>query len=107
VKCEAETWLTEDDWYLVAFYQRVSDQYFNQTPMGAEKGAPPVITPRLEGYEAALRLYRYPRAHWAWLVDGAVVLHRLVNEGTAKFPWLRETGKRFHELTPEDLLDGD
>ena len=58
---EAEFVLTPEDWRLVEFYQRVADQWINQTPMGVDKG-PPILTPRLEGYEAALRLHGYPRS---------------------------------------------
>jgi hypothetical protein len=77
VKCQAETWLTTDDWVVVGFFQRVSDQYINQAPMGTEKGKPPVVTPRLEAYEVALRAHRYPRELWGWLMDATRTLHNL------------------------------
>ena len=106
MKCEAQRWLTAEDWELIEFYSCVSDQWFNQTPMGGAKGQPPVLTPRLEGYEAALRIYGYDRALWPWLVRGASMLHGLVH-GSDKVNWLRETGKQVYEVEPEDVADGE
>lgn len=91
--------LTPEDWYLVGFYTRVADQYTNQTPMGTEKG-PPVLTPRLEGYAAALRLHRYQRADWSWLVEGASYLHRVVH-GQERI----DRYALWQEMKLEDFLD--
>lgn len=74
--------------------------------MGGAKGEPPILTPRLEGYEAALRIYGYPRSEWAWLVQGAATLHALVH-GLDRVNWLLETGKQTQQITPEDVADGD
>jgi hypothetical protein len=93
--------LTPDDWRIVRFYERVSDQFINQAPMGVEKGPVP-LTPRLEGYEAALRLYGYPETQWEFLVDGALMLHRLV-QGVDVVLWEYEMGKARHQVRPEDV----
>lgn len=61
---------------MIQFFRCVESQYINQTPMGAGRDTPPLLTPRLEGYEAALRLHRYPRELWEWLTHWAQVLHR-------------------------------
>ena len=98
--------LTSKDWAAVNFYRRVSDQYINQTPMGAGKNRPPVLTPRLEGYEAALRVGSYPRHLWEWLMDTAAMLHRLVRE-IDTVDWHMELGKSLRDVTPEDVTDGD
>jgi hypothetical protein len=92
--------LTVEDWRIVRFYERVADQFF-KAPMGVEKGAVP-LTPRLEGYEAALRLYGYPESEWEFLVDGAVMLHRLVRK-LDKVMWEFELGKPESAVRPEDV----
>ena len=74
--------------------------------MGGAHGRPPVLTPRLEGYEAALRVGDYPRHLWEWYMDTAALLHRLFHK-IEKVEWLIETGKSFHAVTPEDVADGD
>ncbi len=76
----AARYLTGEDWQLIEFYQLVHDQYINQTPMGTGPGSPLIMTPRLEGYEAALRMHGYPAEHWPWLAHWAAVLHRLVHK---------------------------
>jgi hypothetical protein len=104
IKCQAETWLTSDDWLIVGFYQRVADQYINQPDLRIGKDIP-VLTPRLEGYEAVLRVSRYPREMWQTLMDGAAMLHRLVQR-MDRVDWPRETGKTLATVRPEDI-DGD
>ncbi len=84
-RCNATDNLTDTDWYLVEFYRTVADQYINQTPMGAGEGQPMHLTPRLEGYEAALRIGGYPRELWRWLTHWAKVLHRF-HRGLEKLP---------------------
>lgn len=96
-RCEANDVLTADDVYLLGFYRLVSDQYINQTPMGAGKDHPMVTTPRLEGYEAALRLYEYPREHWAWLTTWAIALHRF-HKGLDELTLLE-----WQTITPESV----
>ena len=98
--------LTPSDWVLIGFYRRVADQYINQTPMGMKEG-PPITTPRLEGYEAALRLYGYPKCEWSGLVDGAVMLHRLAGDNKRVLAFLHSQGLRYQDIQPEDVIDGD
>ena len=105
-RCEALLVLTPSDWVLIGFYRRVADQYINQTPMGVKDG-PPITTPRLEGYEAALRLYGYDRCEWSGLVDGAVMLHRLAGDSKRVLAFLHEQGLRYQDIQPEDVIDGD
>lgn len=85
-RCEARTHLTDDDWYLIDFYRTVQDQYINQGDM---EGGGALTTPRLEGYEAALRLGGYPKELWAWLTHWAHQLHRF-HRGTEKLPKTKE-----------------
>lgn len=89
--------LTVADWYLLDFYRVVEAQYINQTPMGAGKDSPPLLTPRLEAYEAALRMHGYPRDHWAWLSHWAFILHRL-RHGLEKL-----TGRELRAITPANV----
>jgi len=63
--------LTAKDWYAVGFYRRVALQYVNQ---GSTKEGKTVLTPRLEGFRAALDVYEYARADWPWLTDWASFL---------------------------------
>ena len=105
-RCEAVAWLTETDWYLIRFYQSVQDQYINQTPMGAGKDNPLILTPRIEAYEVALRAYGYPRELWAWLLHWGQALHRL-HRKLDEVRWYDETGKSLTEIRPEDVTDGD
>ena len=79
IRCVAEEVLDEAEWYIIVFFQRVQDQYINQTPMGTSDGTV-ICTPRLEGYEAALRLYEYPREDWAVLIDYATLLTWVYDE---------------------------
>ena len=90
-RCQAEAFLTDEDWVIVRFYCLVADQYVNQAPMGTG-GGPPRLTPRLEAYEAVLRLHRYPESLHGWLSDGAVTLARLL-VGTDVVNWPVEFGK--------------
>lgn len=103
--------LTPEDWYLLGFYRRVADQWTNAAPMGTEKGAPPVLTANLPGYEAALRLYGYDPEDWPWLVDGAQMLHRIAHgidgRGALRRDCWRLLRRHFDTLTPEDVSDGD
>jgi hypothetical protein len=95
-RCEARLYLTADDWRLVQFYLLVADQVV--AGMGDSM-------PRLEGYEAALRLYGYGEDEWPWLVAGAQMLHRLL-AGQDDVQWHAECGKPYREIGPEDV-DGD
>lgn len=69
--------------------------------MGTKDGKP-LITPRLEAFEAALRLYQYPEAMWAWLTDGACLLMRLAHK-IEEIDWYAELGKPFSAISPEDV----
>ena len=80
--------MTVEDWHLLEFYRRVSGQ---QTETGA---------PRLEGYEATLRLYSYPENEWTWLVEGASFLNRILS--SKKVDWVGEFGKPYSQLSIED-----
>ncbi len=104
-RCEAIDVLTEEDWYLIRFYHYVEDQYINQTPMGGGPDSPPVLTPRMEAYEAALRLHGYPRELWPWLTEWARTLHRLFRKLDV-VSWPKELGKSLRDVTPADLLPG-
>ena len=105
-RCEALDVLTDEDWYLIRFYHYVEDQYINQTPMGGGKDCPPLMTPRLEAYRAALEIHGYPRELWAWLTEWAKVLHRLHRklDVVSALEWHREFGKPLRDVTPADLL---
>ena len=105
-RCEALDVLTDQDWYLIQFYRYVEDQYINQTPMGGGKDQPPLLTPRLEAYQAALESHGYPRELWAGVTEWAKTLHRLHRklDVVSASDWLRELGKPLHEVKPEDLL---
>jgi hypothetical protein len=94
------------DWVAIDFFHKVSDQYINQTPMGAGKGQPAILTVRLEGIHAALKLYDYPESQWAWLTDTANLIHRLLHK-IEEVEWLRETGKSYRDITIEDVTDGE
>ena len=80
---------------LLQFYQRIRDQYINQTPMGTEKGAPMHLTPRLEGYRAALELYEYPRWLWEWLIEWGIAIHGMVHgmAPVTEMDWMLEFGR--------------
>ena len=78
--------------------------------MGGGPQAPPILTPRLEAYESALRLHGYPKEMWAWLAEWARVLHRLYHKLDV-VDWRRETatkdnprGKSMRDVTPADVL---
>jgi hypothetical protein len=89
--CTARAVLTWDDWYLISYYRHVKDQVEGMAGL-----------PRLEGYEAALRLYRYPNRHHEWLVTGAMALHALlIKQDTVH--WQTETGKLMRDIRPEDV----
>ena len=62
-----------------------------------------MLTPRMEGYEAALRLHGYPRELWPWLTEWARTLHRLFRKQD-EVDWYSETGKTWGEITPDDVL---
>jgi len=93
-RCEAETWLTEEDWYVIGFYQKVADQVSSSG------------MPRLEGFEAGARLHGYPETHRTWLVSAAVMLHRLIAKQD-EVNWCLECGKSYREIGPGDVIDGD
>lgn len=76
-RCNAADGLERSDWYILGFYRRVDDQYINQSPMGVAKDSPMCLTPRLEAWESALRIWGYPEDIWPWLVHWTVLLHRL------------------------------
>jgi len=101
-RCEAIDYLTDEDWYLIGFFYKVEDQYINQTPNGGTKESPAVLTVRLEGYEAALRIGNYPRDQWEWLVKWGKTLHRLFRK-LDNINWYLETGKPLRDITPADL----
>ncbi len=75
--------------------------------MGVEGGSP-ILTPRLEGYEAALRLHGYAESDWPWLVNWGQCIHRLVHK-MERINWHQELGKSFAEVEPEDVeaVDGN
>ncbi len=83
--------LTAEDWYLIGFYRLVQDQVEGMANL-----------PRLDGYRAALELYEYPQAHHAWLVSGALTLHKLINKQDT-VAWQLETGKLMSDIRPEDV----
>ena len=94
--------MTPDDWYLIAFYRYVEDQYINQTPMGGGKDAPPLLTPRLEAYSSALSIHGYPPELWAWLTEWAKILFRL-HRKLDVVEWRLELGKSLRDVTAADL----
>jgi len=61
--------------------------------------------PRLEGYEAAFRLFGYPVDQREWLIGGAVMLHRLVSKQD-EVNWWQECGKSYAMIGPGDVADG-
>ena len=74
--------------------------------MGTEKGAPPHLSPRLEGYAAALRVYGYPENLWDWLIRWATTLHGMVH-GMTKVEvneWYAEFWKHKKQCGLEELL---
>ena len=89
------------DWAVIGFYLRVRDQYINQAPMGVTKGPLP-LHPRIESYRAALELFGYPVDTWAWLTDGALLLHRLCND-LERINWYVECGKTLEHVTVDDV----
>jgi hypothetical protein len=95
-------YLEPGDWQVIGFYCRVRDQYDNLTPMGVEKGKPMALYPRIESYRAALELYGYPRTSWAWLTDGALLLHRLLHK-LEHINWYAEFGKPLSQLSAGDF----
>ena len=101
--CRARQVLTEDDWLLVKFWERVRDEYRNQ---GDSTDKTVILTPSVAGYAAALRVYGYPRALWPWLMTGGMMLHRLIQKQDS-VNWLKETGKHRYQIGLEDLTDGD
>lgn len=86
------------------FYQRVADQYVNQTPMGVKDG-PPLVTPRMEGYEAVLRIYGYPEDMWVWLVDLAREFDSWVKNKARVRDLMGSFGFRYDEVRMEDVTD--
>lgn len=94
--------MTPLDLYVINFYRKVSDQYINQTPMGAKE---PIVTPRVEAWEAVLRLHNYPEQDWRWLLETGTLLHRLIHK-MEQVDWMAETGKRYRDITSEDVTDG-
>lgn len=90
---EAARILTREDWELVAFYRQCADQV---TVVGE------TVVPRLEGFEAAARLYMHPEELRPWLTEGACLLFRLLND-LETINWWEELGKPFHLVKPEDV----
>jgi hypothetical protein len=105
VRCQAQAILTEGDWSFVLFYQRVADQYVNQTPMGI-KDSPPLVTPRMEGYEAVLRVYGYPKDQWVWLVDLAREFDSWVKNKRRVVQFMDSLGYRWDDVRMEDVISG-
>lgn len=69
----------------------------------------PLLTPRLEAYEAAARIYGYPVSEHGRLIRGAITLHRLVHK-IDKIDWFAELGQAFRSVRaiPEEaFFDGD
>jgi hypothetical protein len=97
VKCQAELVLSPEDWEIIGFYSRVQDQCINQNA-----GGTPFMSPRLEGYEAAARIYGYDERDRRRLIEGALMLHRLVQKIDV-VNWPQETGKDRRALTYEDF----
>lgn len=98
--------MTQDDWLAVAVFRAASDQYINQTPLGRGEGKPPILTPRLEGWESALRLSNIEATPSD--IDAAVLLFHLVNGSEGwEINWIKETGKTQYEIEPEDLNGAD
>jgi hypothetical protein len=85
---------------LIRFYGQVADQSDGMT------GAPCHTA-----YEATARREGWPEDLIPWLVSGAAMLHRLktkqdpLGEG-ASMEWLRECGKHYRDIGPEDVCDG-
>lgn len=84
---------------MVDFFLAIRDQYINQQQMGK-----PICTYRLEGVEAALRLFVPPRDR-RWIVAPTLTLFRLVR-GLEAVNWVRETGHVLGEVPPE-VFHGD
>ena len=101
-RCAAERVLNAEDWRLIRFYQRISDQYTNQTPMGSGSSGP-VLTLRMEGVVAALDVYGETDP-WErkWLTDGAFMLFRLVHKFDT-VNWHEELGKPLAAVVPGDV----
>ena len=58
--------------------------------------------PRLEGYEAAARLFGYQKSEIGWLVTTACLIHRLVQR-QEHVDWITETGKPYRLVGYEDV----
>jgi hypothetical protein len=71
--------------------------------MGQGDGKPCYLSPRLEGYEAALRIYGYPQMLHGWLTDWARFLHALCHD-MDDVDWFTELGKPLNMTTYEDFL---
>lgn len=85
--------LDDEDWYIISFYRLVSDQV---VAVGES------ALPRLEGYEACLRLHGFPEHEHSFLTKNAVMLHRLLSKQDV-VEWKLETGKSFGEIRPADV----
>jgi hypothetical protein len=85
----------------MAFYRRVADLYHNQAQM-ATKVEEVVLTPDLKSWESVLRIYSYPKPLWDWLIDTALVFHRLVR-GLDEVDWSTEFKKPYEHIEPEEL----
>lgn len=93
-RCQAQLYLTPDDWLLIRFYRMVADQADGTT------GAP-----RHDRYEATARREGLPDDLIPWLVSGAAMLHRLVTKQD-EVEWIKECGKPYRYIGPEDVCDG-
>ncbi len=84
----------------------MADQVVNQNPFGEA-----VLVPRLEGWEAVLRLFGYPEEDWRMLLELGIFLHevryrrispnqicRTLTEHNALHPY----GKNLADVTEDD-----
>lgn len=78
--CEAEKYLTADDWDVVFFYQRVADQI-----VVIREGEEPWYAPRIEGWLAVAEVYVIPADARPTLFEDARLLHEAVH-GRLKLP---------------------
>ena len=80
LKCQAVANLGEFEWLAVDYFFKVRHSYRNQTPNGAGNGNPPVLTPVFADWEAALRVWEFPRERWKDLIEEAQMLFYVVTE---------------------------
>lgn len=105
VSCAAAANLEPGDWLIVNFFFLVRDQVVNQTPMGLDDGTC-WITPRLEAWEAALRIYGIPEASHAAMIDGARFLHDAIHDNIALERTASLPRSAFRPVSRIEVIDG-